>query len=465
MTAWILGNSRRRIYSAVMRHLAVFLVVALAAAACSTSDAAERSVGATNESTTTEATVDTTALTTTSDEGNEKQSPEEQARADAYLEQLSAPELGSGLPAVSRSYDIKVADLNGDGRDDIIFTTHQNRKISADSWDGFWVWTPTGYELIFLLPTLSDRHGCTAGDVNGDGATDVYCQLGAFKGSGTLKSNELWIQTAPGSFENQAAAWGVDDPSGRGRWPVMLDYDSDGLLDLYVTNQGDRSDDLRSENLLLRNVGGSFEEVVTEATGDLGMRCLNAVDFTGDGWVDLALCDSAGNPVFLQNDEGKGFANVSDKMYEGRRGWKDMAFGDLNQDGALDLVLVGPKMAQIRLNHGPDKWFTEVSDTAALGDYGWSLAIGDFYGDENLDVYLVQQGEDCTDIASSELNGADILLVGPDWSRRTLSAHQLGCGDEALPLEDGLVLVSNGSKLSRGPLQIRDLRTELPPEE
>jgi hypothetical protein len=242
----------------------------------------------------------------------------------------------------------------------------------------------------------------------------------------------------------------------------MFDYDNDGMLDLYLTNVGDRSDDLRSENLLLRNVGGSFEEVVTDATGALGSRCLNAVDFTGDGWIDLALCDSAGNPVFLQNDAGEGFTNVTDRTYEGRRGWKDMAFGDFDRDGSLDLVLVGPKMAQIRLNQGPDGWFTEVSDTAPLGDYGWSVAVGDFYGDENLDIYLVQQGEGCTEIASSKVNGADILLVGPDWTRRALWAHELGCGDEALALEDGLVLVSNGSQLSRGPLQIRDLRTEAP---
>ena len=91
------------------------------------------------------------------------------------------------------------------------------------------------------------------------------------------------------------------------------------------------------------------------------------------------------------------------------------------------------------------------------------MAIGDFYDDESLDVYVLQQGTDCTDIASSRVNGADILLVGPDWNYRRLWAHELGCGDEALPLDETLVLVSNGSHLSRGPLQIRDLRTEAPP--
>jgi hypothetical protein len=379
------------------------------------------------------------------------------------MESLSAPALGSGLPVISRSFDIEVGDLNGDGRDDIILATHQNRKVSGDSWDGFWVWTPEGYELIFLLPTLNDRHGCTTGDVNGDGATDVYCQLGGFKGSGILKSNELWIQTAPGTFENQAVAWGVDDPSGRGRWPIMFDYDNDGLIDLYVTNDGNRTDGLRSENLLFRNLGDRFEEVVTGATGDLGSRCLNAVDFTGDGWSDLVLCDESGTIKFLENVEGTDFRDVSTTMYEGRRGWKDAAFDDLDQDGDIDMVLVGPQVVQIRLNKGADKWFKKSSWKATLGDRGWGVAIGDFYGDDNLDVYVLQQGTNCTEIAATQVNGADILFVGPDWTRRQLWAHELGCGDEALTLDEKLVLVSNGADLSRGPLNIRDLRTEPPP--
>ncbi len=451
-----------------MRRLLFLLAIALAAAACTPGDAVETSIVATNETTTTaspDGSPATTSSPTTTVPPALQESPEERARYVEYVEELSAPDLGSGLPAISRSFDIEVADLNSDGHDDIIFATHQNRKVSADSWDGFWVWTPGGYELIFLLPTLVDRHGCTTGDVNGDGATDVYCQRGAFKGLGIAKSNELWIQTAPGTFEDQAVAWGVDDSSGRGRWPVMFDYDNDGLVDLYLTNTRSRSPDLRSENMLFRNLGDRFEEVVTEATGDLGVRCLNAADFTGDGWTDLAMCDKAGSLVFLENLQGTGFRNVSETMYEGRRGWKDMSFADLDRDGDLDLALVGPKLAQIRLNKGEGKWFKKSSHTLKLGDRGWGITIGDFYGDDNLDVYVLQQGSNCTTIASSQVNGADMLLVGPDWDLRPLWSPELGCGDEALPLDGQLVLVSNGSHLSRGPLQIRDLRTEAPPEE
>lgn len=444
-----------------MRRLLLLSVLALGATACASGDAVETSIVATNESTTIAPSSTSASSVTSTVPGKPGRDP----RNLANLEALVTPELGSPLPAISRSFDIEVTDLNGDGHDDIIFIRHQNRKVASDGPDGFWLWTPDGYELLFLLPMLQDRHGCAAGDVNDDGATDVYCQLGGYKGSGILKSNELWIQTAPGVFEDQATDWGVDDPSGRGRWPVMLDFNNDGLLDLYVTNDGDRSDDLRSENMLWRNTGESFEEVVTDATGNWGSRCLNAVDFNGDGWTDLTMCDEGGNAYFFQNDNGTGFSDVSATMYEGRRSWKDMAFGDLDDDGDLDLVLVGPKLAQIRLNKGADKWFTKSAHKVALGDRGWGVTIGDFYGDEHLDIYVLQQGTDCAEVESAKVNGADILLVGPDWTYRPLWNHNLGCGDEALPLDGQLVLVSNGSDLSRGPLHIRDLRTEPPPED
>ena len=155
---------------------------------------------------------------------------EERARDLAYLEALVTPELGSGLPAISRSFDIEVADLNGDGHDDIIFASHQNRKVSCgQSGTGSGYGRPMGMSSSFCCRRCRTDTAVRPGDVNGDGATDVYCQLGGFKGSGILKSNELWIQTAPGTFEDQAADWGVDDPSGRGRWPVMFDFDNDGL--------------------------------------------------------------------------------------------------------------------------------------------------------------------------------------------------------------------------------------------
>jgi hypothetical protein len=335
-------------------------------------------------------------------------------------------------------------------------------KLAGDDPDGIWVWTPDGYALMFQLPMMRDRHGCAAGDVNGDGLMDAYCQLGGDLGSGKPKTNELWIQVEPGEFEDQAVAWGVEDATGRGRWPVMLDYDGDDLLDIYVTNKRSRSPEFRSENRLFRNTGSGFEDAGTGATGRFGVMCVSAVDFNGDGWTDLKVCDGKGTLRFLQNERGSDFVDVTDVMSGGSKGWTDAAFADLNGDGMVDLALVGADRAQIRLSRGPDKWFTKLTREGPLGAKGWSVTIGDFYGDPSLDVYVVQQGANCTDLYGSAVNGADVVLEGPDWTYHRLWNHNLGCGDEAQTLDGELVLVTNGNAKTRGPVEVLNLRVPGP---
>ncbi len=73
-----------------------------------------------------------------------------------------------------------------------------------------------------------DRHGCATGDFNGDGRPDIYASIGACAGTCTAPK-ELWIQTADGSFVDRAAEFGITDPGGRGRQPITLNANGDGL--------------------------------------------------------------------------------------------------------------------------------------------------------------------------------------------------------------------------------------------
>jgi len=95
-----------------------------------------------------------------------------------------------------------------------------------------------------------------------------------------------------------------------------------------------------------------------------------------------------------------------------------------------------------------------------LREVGWSVAIGDFYGDKRPDVYIVQQGKNCTDLARNGHNGQDWLLVGPRWGKRAVPGLGIGCGGEALALDDQLVLLVNGVERTRGSVEVIDLRQE-----
>jgi hypothetical protein len=374
----------------------------------------------------------------------------------------------NGLPEVSRSFALTVADFNGDGRDDVQLSRHQNRKFAFDDQDGIWLWTESGYELSFPLPPFRDRHGCAAGDVDGDGLVDLFCQLGAFSGGGIdvetgeikAKSNELWLQQADGRFVDVAEAWGVTDQFGRGRHPLLLDFDGDGRLDLYATNVAGREDGLRSENIMYRNLGDRFVEVDIGVQVDAS-RCVTAADFDRDDRVDIVLCTELGEPVFLVNGGDGSFREVAASVIarEGERAWQDVAFGDMDGDGLDDLVIVKKTRVDVRYNTGdPDAPYTELGHRVLLEDVAVDVVVGQFTGDEALDIFVVRQGEECTDLTKAKINERDIIMIGPELEPLTMELENTGCGDVAAVVDEHLILVLNGAEFTRGKIQLLDLR-------
>src|SRR5262245_45249535 len=94
----------------------------------------------------------------------------------------------------------------------------------------------------------------------------------------------------------------------------IVDFDRDGLLDIYVTNSGEGS-----QNLLYRNLGnGTFQDVAAEMgvadvnQGSTGVS-MGAVwgDYDNDGYEDLFLY-KWGRPELFHNDQGHKFTRVTE---------------------------------------------------------------------------------------------------------------------------------------------------------
>jgi hypothetical protein len=339
------------------------------------------------------------------------------------------------------SWETTIADFNRDGRDDF-FAGRHGEPYSQTS-----IQKPVGsFAPGFTFP-LEDRHGCAAGDVNGDGMVDLYCMIGADRGTKQEKENELWIAHADGTYSDEAALWGVTDPQGRGRRPLLFDFNNDGLLDLYITNEGPRADGLRSENILYRNTGNRFVERTVEATGHWGSRCVKQGDWDRDGFRDLLVC---GAQLHLFHNAGGLRTDLSDSLLGSEPADlpREATLEDLNGDGLEDLIIVTEKELQIRLNLGQGARFGQVHKRVSLVD-GMSIAVGDFSGDGLLDVYVVQG-------FANDRNWDDLLFAGPAWLRAATIQAKVGTGDTAdliRVLGRPTALVTNGSAFSRGPLQ------------
>ena len=189
-----------------------------------------------------------------------------------------------------------------------------------------------------------------------------------------MLAGAAWGQAARVTFTDVAEQAGIDfrytfgdfaydnilESSGSG--VTVFDYDGDGDLDLYMLN-GTYLEDISdpkgrvfrdTPNRLYRNNGdGTFVEIAEEAGADdrHWSMAAGALDYDGDGDVDLYLLNYGPNVFYRNNGDGT-FTNIADAL--GLRGPETLngftkwsvgtAFWDYDRDGRVD-VMVGNFLA------------------------------------------------------------------------------------------------------------------------
>jgi len=173
--------------------------------------------------------------------------------------------------------------------------------------------------------------GAAVGDYNNDGRPDLYVT--------TVSGNQLFRNNGDGTFTDVTEKAGVGGGSYHGRkmWSVAaawVDYNNDGLLDLFVSNycqwDPDREPECTSNgvrlfcsprhyqplpNTLYRNNGdGTFTDVSAE-TGiaehpGRGMGVAIA-DYDGDGYPDIFVANDDAPFQLFHNLGGKRFEEVA----------------------------------------------------------------------------------------------------------------------------------------------------------
>ena len=195
----------------------------------------------------------------------------------------------------------------------------------------------------------------------------------------------------------------------RHRGSAWCDYDNDGLIDLYLSHFGERTDGVLvgSPNQLLRNLGGGkFEEVTTEelAVGsDLSHHSAWA-DLNNDGLPDLFVGQSTNfgedrNHLLVHTGLGD-FVDVASEdplamFWMSPRG---VSWQDINSDGFVDLVIANSggdnQQNWIMINQGDGSFVRENNELNQIWREGRSIAWSDYNNDGLPDMYITNGSQD-----------------------------------------------------------------------
>src|SRR6266404_1896245 len=224
----------------------------------------------------------------------------------------------------------------------------------------------------------------------------VYCHPKYFEGL----ANTLYRNRRDGTFEDVTVKAGLAGHIGRGMSVAFADYDNDGLMDVFVTNDN-------MPNFLFHNQGdGTFKEVALEAGVALTNYGLPVAsmgvdfrDYDNDGLPDLNITALAGETFPLFKNLGKGlFQDATNPsrlatLTTARSGWSN-GFFDFNN--LIDLFQsTHYKQPNSLLANLRDGTFQDVSAEAgfALSRAHRGSAFADFNNDGRIDIAVSALGE------------------------------------------------------------------------
>lgn len=233
------------------------------------------------------------------------------------------------------------------------------------------------------FPTGGSSSSVTTADVNQDGKPDLI--LTSTQGGDVVR---VMLSNGDGTF--QAArefAVGSGQAAVSAREPVVADVTGDGIPDIIVPNY------FSADVSVLVGVGDGNFLPQRQFDALYKANSVTAGDFNGDGKIDLAVLDrtafSATVAVLMGRGDGTFLPPQDVPLPAFALGDAfPIRAGDVNGDGKTDLVAFGPDNAigQVLLGNG-DGTFT-VGASFSTGEVVFAAQLADLNGDSKLDVVV-----------------------------------------------------------------------------
>ncbi len=267
----------------------------------------------------------------------------------------------AGVGDIGYGQGAAAADYDQDGDLDLYVTNYGPNVLFRNNGDG------TFTDVTTEAGVQDDGWGQTVcfADLDRDGLPDLfvqnYLQYGSTKGAESFiyvgqervpdypsplgfpgATDHLYRNQGNGTFQEISGEAGLARYTGKGMGLACVDYDNDGLVDVFVAND-------TMENFLFRNLGQShFQEVAhlagvaynTAGVPEASMG-VDAADYDNDGDWDLIVPCLSRQFFTLYRNDGSQFTDVSSlsglaQATAAATGF-DAHFLDFDNDGDLDL--------------------------------------------------------------------------------------------------------------------------------
>jgi len=227
------------------------------------------------------------------------------------------------------------------------------------------------------------KNGVSWGDYDNDGFPDIFLTYS--------KKIQLFHNNGDGTFTDVTDSSGILSDNGcLNMGATWFDANNDGFLDLYITDWGGCT----NNNFYINNGDGTFNNAFSQYFGSTPFKnsyMAIPFDFNSDGYMDLYVSQDFTEPNDLYiNQNGNSF--TQDAAAYGLDSKVDdmgMAIGDYNNDGFFDFYIAGINSNPLLKNNG-DNTFTEVSieNNVNRGGWSWGPIFADFDLDRDEDIFV-----------------------------------------------------------------------------
>lgn len=330
--------------------------------------------------------------------------------------------------AAVQPYAVAVEDLNNDNRSDIVVANSGTDNLVILFGIGKDMF---GMEMTYPIGTSSQPQHVITRDINQDNQLDIISV------NSKMNSISVIMNNGNGSFAKQRKY-----STGNGSYPTAIasgDFNNDNRLDFVIANKG--TDNI---GIFLGFDYTSFHNETSYSSAEtLGPIGIVSIDFNNDSLLDIAAVFFKSESLGILLGHGNGsFATM--KTYSTGNGSFPYSIdvGDFNNDDQLDIVVtnLGTRCVGILLGYGNGN-FSEIMTYSTVKNNPVAAASGDFNNDSRLDIA----------VANYEDNSIGILLGYGNGSFATVKIYSTEIGSTPSSIavgdfnDDGIldIVVSN----------------------